>query len=194
MAGPTNSRVLWTLSLTGGLFTVSGILMFDHLLYVWDWVTSGGHPIGEPTILVKMFEASKGVGPIGAISSLLQAFGTGTAAVYFVSTRLLPSFLESPRTSSGLPRKGFLFGLLCGLASSILVASLWAVVGITLESSNHDVSVGLLLFGLLASPIMGLYLFGFPIAFIGGIVGSITELVLRRIYRATAPPATSPDK
>lgn len=68
------------------------------------------------------------------------------------------------------------------------------VVGIVLESFEHDVSVGLLLFGPLAFSGMALYLVGVPIALIGGIVGSITELVLRRIYRATDLPVATPEK
>jgi hypothetical protein len=187
MAKPTDSRVLWTLSLTGGLFTALGLSMVELLMYIWAWVTSGGHPIGEPPNLVKMFDASTGVAPIGAISSLLLAFGAGTAAVHFVSKRPRLSIIESPLTSSGLPRKGFIYGLLCGLASCILFVSLETVVGIVLDSFKHDVSVGLLLFGPLAFSGMALFLVGVPVAIIGGIVGSITELVLRRIYRASEP-------
>ena len=144
--------------------------------------------------LSEMFNESNQVGPTGMKSGLLMAFAAGTAAIYFVSKRLLPSFLESPRISSGFPRKGLIFGVLCGLASLILCASLTAFVDIVLDSFKHKVSIAFLPFAPLASSVMGLYLVGVPVAFIGGIVGSITELVLRRIYRATDPPATSPDK
>ena len=168
--------------------------MAGHLMYIWAWVTSGGHPIMEMPDLLETFDESNQVGPTGMKSGLLMAFAAGTAAIYLASTRLLPSFLESPRTSSGLPRKGFLFGVLCGLASLILCASLMAFVDIVLDYFKHKVSIAFLPFAPLASSVMGLYLVGVPVAFIGGIIGSITELVLRRIYRTTAPPATSPDK
>jgi hypothetical protein len=194
MAKPTDSRVLWALALTGGCFTTLGLSMAGLLMYISAWVTSGGHPIGEPPNFVITFNGANEVGQSGAKTALLIAFAAGTAVIYFVSKHHLPSFLESTPTSSGLPKKGFLFGLLCGLASLISCASLMAIVGLVLESSKHSVSVGLLSFGLLAFPIMALYLLGVPVAFIGGIVGSITELLLRRIYRATDPPAATPDK
>ena len=139
----------------------------------------------------KTFDDSNQVGPTGMKSGLPMAFAAGTAAIYFVSTRLLPSFLESPRTSSGLPRKGFIFGVLCGLASLILFASLAVVVDIVLDSFKHKVSKAFLPFAPLASSVMALYLVGVPVAFIGGIVGSITELILRRVYRTAEPPEAS---
>ena len=194
MAKPTDSRVLWTLSLTGGLFTTLGLSNVGLLIYIWAWVTSGGRPIGEPPNFVVIFEGANEVVPIRAMFTLLLSFAAGIAAVYFVSTRLMPSFLKSTRTSSGFPKKGFLYGLLCGLASCILFTLLGTVVGLVLDLLKDDVPVNLLLFGPLTASAIAIYVVGVPVAFIGVIFGSITELVLRRIYRATAPQATSPDK
>ena len=196
MTKPTDSRVLGTLSLTGGLFTALGLSMAGHLMQIWAWVTSGGHPIGDPPGYgyFNLLDPEGHFGLAGAISGLLLGFAAGSAATYVVSRRPLRSFLENPSISMGWPGKWFVTGLLCSIASCILFVSLATLVGIVVDSFKHNVSISLLLLGPFAFSAMALYLLGLPIAFIGGIVGSITELVLRRIYRATAPPATSPDK
>ena len=188
MAKPTDSRVLWTLSLTGGLLTTSRLSNVGLLIYIWAWVTSWGHPIGEPPNFVIMFDDANEVVPVHTKFNLLLAFAAGIAAVYFVSTRLMPSFLESTRTSSGLPKKGFLYGLLCGLASCILLTLLGTVVGLMLDLLKNDVPVNLLLFGPLTASAIAIYVVGVPVAFIGVIFGSITELILRRMYGTAEPP------
>ena len=193
MAKPTANRTLLLLSLIGGLFTTVGVVMLKHLIYALAWVTSGGHPIGRPPNLHKILDPSNatdlfglGNNQLSLVGIVLWAFAAGAIAVYFISKSAVGSFLQNPSTSSGWPRKGFFFGLLCGLVSCVLFVFVSAVVGIVLESFKHDLSVGLFLFGPLVFSAMALYLVGLPVALIGGTVGSLIEVVVRQRHRSAS--------
>ena len=200
MGGSTANRTLLLLSLIGGLFTTMGVVMASWLMYATAWVISitGGHPIGDPPNFPKILDSSNGISqldliqldlihlnPVGAVPC---AFAAGAIAVYFVSKSAVGSFLQNPSTSSEWPRKGFFFGLLCGLASCVLFTSVSSVVGIVLDSFKQDpwVWVGLLLFGPLHFSFVALILVGLPVALIGGTVGSLIEVVVRQHHRSAS--------
>ena len=191
MAKLNVNRVLLVLSLTGGLLTALSFIFMGYLFFLWDWILSGGQGTQSLPKSLTMFHANSGMAR--ELRLLILAFIAGVCAVNFVS-RLPPRpFIQTLSISSGWPRNGFLFGLLCGIVSCVLLSSLVAVEDILFDSSKHAISIGLLLFGILASPIMALFLMGIPIGLIGGIVGSAAELVLRRICRTSEPPKPTPN-
>ena len=186
MATPTANRALLVLSLIGGLFSTGGLIMASYLMYASDWLTSGGHPIGGPPDFPKILDSSNDITQLGLVGAVPLAFAAGAIAIYFISKSAVGSFLQNPSTSSGWPRKGFFFGLLCGLVSCVLFTSVSTVVEIVLESFKHDVSIGVLLFGPLIFSAMALYLVGLPVALIGGTVGSLIEVVVRQRHRSAS--------
>ena len=183
MAETKANHLLLVLSLTGGAFTMAGVTMANHLMFALSWITSGKHLANNSGNLLTLFNTSSTFKRLELIGALLGAFLAGAIAVYLVSKRPVHSFLREPSTSKGWPGSGIFIGLLCGLASCVLFVSVGAVVGIVLDSFKHDVSIGLLLLGPLAFSTMAIYLVGFPVALIGGTIGGVTELVLRRMYK-----------
>jgi hypothetical protein len=192
MTGPRLYRVSLILSVAGGLLTTLELISAEFIWSTWAWVTSEGHSVWSPPDFSKWFDTpNRYPGPIGELGVLIWAFTVGAGTVFVLSKHSLRSFLKNPSTSAGWPITGFLIGLSSGLISCAL-GSFFAVL--VLVSTLKPVSFELLLITLLIYSAMALNLVGAPIGLIGGIVGSVSELVLRRIYRAIAPPATSPDK
>ena len=192
MTGPRLYRVSLILSVAGGLLTTLEFISADFIWNTWAWVTSGGHSVWSPPDFSKQFDTpNRYPGPIGELGVLIWAFAVGAGTVYFLSKHSLQAFLQNPSKSVGWPITGFLVGLLSGLVSCAL-GSFFAVL--VLVSTQKAISSGLLIIAPLIYSAIAIYLVGAPIGLIGGILGSVSELVLRRIYRATAPPATSPDK
>ena len=188
MSAPSPQQIHRTLALIGGCLVAIGLLLTYHLMYVSFWIFSKGRDSGDAPNLFAALEGQNSMAPVVAV--LLTTFAVGCVTTYWLITKPLQSFFAAPSQSSGLPWKGFFVGLRCGLGSCITVTSLGAIAGIVYESFEHTISIYVLLFGPLMFSLIALFYVGIPVSILSGVVGSITELVLRRIYRTAEPSGT----
>lgn len=184
---PSPQQIHRALALIGGCLVAIGLLFTYHFMYVSFWIFSRGHDSGNVPNLFAALEGQNSMAPVVAV--LLTTFAVGCVTTYWLITKPLQSFFAAPSQSSGLPRKGFFVGLRCGLGSCITVTSLGAIAGIVYESFEHTISIYLLLFGPFAFSLVALLFVGIPVSIISGSIGSLTELILRRIYRTPATQA-----
>ncbi len=185
MSALSPQQIHRALALIGGCLVAAGLLSTSHLMYVSLWIFSRGRDSGDAPNLFAALEGQHSMAPVVAV--LLTTFAVGCVTTYWLITKPLQSFFAAPSQSSGLPRKGFFVGLRCGLGSCVAVTSLWTIAGMVLESFEHTVTIDLLLLGPLGFSLMALFYVGIPVSIISGMVGIITELVLRRIYRTAEP-------
>lgn len=187
MTKPRVNRITVVLSLAGGLLTTLELIFSTLVVNFWTWNTSGKHATLD---LRNFFEWLDPSGQMGKLGIILWAFAIGTGVVFFLSKRPLQYFLQDPLRSKGWPSTGFIVGFLSAIISCGLFHS---VIGIVV-ATDRSLSIVVLPWVLALYISKAFELIGLPIGLIGGIGGSVSELVLRRIYRAAAPPATSPDK
>lgn len=188
MNAPSPQQIHRALALIGGCLVAAGLLFTFHLMYVSVWIFSKGQDSGGAPNLLAVLEGQKTIAPLAGV--LLTTFLVGCITTYWLITNPLQSFFAAPSQSSGLPRKGFFVGLRCGLGSCITVTSLGAIAGVLHDSFEHTVSVHLLLFGPIMFSLIALFYVGIPVGILSGVVGSLTELVLRRMYRTAEPSGT----
>jgi hypothetical protein len=186
------NRVSLVLLVTGGLLGILELIFAGPIWSCWAWITSGGHsePI-PPDVSDWLYPWSKDPGPAGTLGILLWAFASAAGMVFLLSRRPLQSFLRDPSKSTGWPSIGLFVGLLSGLSAYTLFSFVTILV---FAFSTQTLASSVLLIATVIYSGLALYLLGLPIGLIGGIVGSVSELVLRRIYRATNSSATTPDK
>lgn len=181
MSTPSLQRVHRALALIGGCLTAIGLLFTLHLMYLSFWIFSKGQVSGDAPNLLAVLEGQKAIAPL--VGVLLITFLVGCATTYWHITKPLQSFFTAPSQSSGLPRKGFFVGLRCGIGSCLTVTSLGAIAGVVYDSFEHNVSIHLLIVGPIMFSLIALLYVGLPVGILSGVVGSLTELVLRRMYR-----------
>ena len=187
MSTPSLQRVHRALALIGGCLTAIGLLFTLHLMYVSFWIFSKGQDSGDVPNLLAVLEGQKTIAPLAGV--LLTTFLVGCVTTYWLITKPLQSFFAAPSQSRGLPWKGFLAGLRCGLGNCVTVTSLGTIAGIIYDSFEHTITIDLLLLGPLAFSLMALFYVGIPVSIISGSIGSLTELILRRLYRHPATQA-----
>jgi hypothetical protein len=156
-------------------------------MYVSFWIFSKGQDSGDVPNLLAVLEGQKTIAPLAGV--LLTTFLVGCVTTYWLITKPLQSFFAAPSQSRGLPWKGFLAGLRCGLGNCVTVTSLGTIAGIIYDSFEHTITIDLLLLGPLAFSLMALFYVGIPVSIISGSIGSLTELILRRLYRHPATQA-----
>ncbi len=188
MSARAPQQIHRTLALIGGCLVAVGLLLTYHLMYVSFWIFSKGQDLGGAPSLLAVLDGQKTIAPL--VGVLFTTFLVGCVTTYWLITKPLQSFFATPSQSSGLPWKGFLVGLRCGLGNCVTVTSLGTIAGIVYESFERAISIYVLLFGPLTFSLMALFYVGIPVGIISGVVGSLTELVLRRMYRTAESSGT----
>ena len=187
MNAPSPRQIHHALALIGGCLTAAGLLFTFHLMYVSVWIFSKGRDSWDVPNLLAALEGQNSIAPM--VAALFTTFLVGCATTYWLITKPLQSFFAAPSQSSGLPWKGFFIGLRCGIGSCITVTSLGAIAGVAYDSFEHNVPIHLLLFGPIMFSLIALFYVGIPVGIISGSIGSLTELILRRIYRTPTTQA-----
>jgi hypothetical protein len=156
-------------------------------MYATFWIFSKGQNSGDVPNLLAVLEGQETIAPLAGV--LLATFLVGCVAPYWFIAKPLQSFFAAPSQNRGVPWKGFLVGLRCGLGNCVTVTSLGTIAGIVYASFEHTISIDLLLLGPLEFSLMALFYVGIPVSIISGSIGSLTELILRRLYRHPATQA-----